>query len=454
MSRTARPKQFLLLTDETSLFQQTLLRLADDDRYSDPIVITNEEYRFLVAEQALEVGISFAAIVLEPVVRNTGPAIVAGTLVAQDLFGDPLIHILPSDHQIKVNEEYDRAIAAAVAAAQDNFLVTFGITPTEPATGFGYIKVGASLHSGAYSVEHFVEKPDTETAEAMLESGEFSWNSGMFIFRAETFLSECRLLAADITSAAESAALEASRDLDFLRLDEEAFAKAPNISIDYAVFEKSGKVAVVPASIDWSDLGSWDAVWKTGQHDERGNVQRGPVTLGSVSRSMVISEKHHLVVDGLDDIAVLASEDAVYVGRLSSAQQVGEMVKRLKADPKTRDLTEIHQTSYRPWGGYSSILKGERFQVKRLFVASGKRLSLQKHHHRAEHWIVVKGTAEVQIDEKVLLLRENESIYIPQGSLHRLSNPGKILLELIEVQTGSYLGEDDIVRIEDEFGRC
>ena len=287
----------------------------------------------------------------------------------------------------------------------------------------------------------------------MIADGGFSWNSGMFVFSTTHFLKECRAHAPDIVSAVEKAVAGATKDLDFLRLDSLAFAAAPNISIDYALFEKTDHAAVVPAAIDWSDLGSWDAVWKAGAHDQGGNLQRGPVTLGAVHRSLVVSESHHVVVDGLEDIAVLASEDAIYVGRLSSAQNVGAMVKRLKADSATRSLTETHRTSYRPWGGYSSVLLGERFQVKRLFVHPGKRLSLQKHHHRSEHWVVVRGTAEVQVGDQTSVLRENESVYIPQGSVHRLANPGKIRLELVEVQTGSYLGEDDIIRIEDEFGR-
>ncbi|HCO55884.1 MAG TPA: mannose-1-phosphate guanylyltransferase/mannose-6-phosphate isomerase, partial [Pelagibacterium sp.] len=332
-------------------------------------------------------------------------------------------------------------------------LVTFGIAPTEPATGFGYIEAGDENTSGARAVVRFVEKPDAERAQQMIDAGTYFWNSGMFVFASDVFIAECEALAPDLASAVASAVERATKDLDFLRLDAERFAKAPNISVDYAIFEKTKRAAVVPAAIAWSDLGSWDAVWKSRARDANDNLEIGPVTLNAISGSLVISEKHHVVVDGLDDVAVLASEDAIFVGRLSSAQSVGDMVKRLKADPATRNLTEIHQTSYRPWGGYSSVLNGERFQVKRLFVKPGKRLSLQKHFHRSEHWVVVRGTAEVQVNEETKTLRENESVYIPQGSIHRLSNPGKIELELIEVQTGSYLGEDDIIRIEDEFGR-
>lgn len=453
MSRADRPKQFLALMGEKSLFQETLLRLVADGRYGAPIVITNQDYRFLVAEQAMEVGVALATIVLEPVARNTAPAIAAGVLIAETQQPGGLVHVLPSDHRIVVDAAYDRAIDIAMEAAQDGALVTFGIDPTEPATGFGYIEAGEKLASGAFVVKRFVEKPDAGRATAMIEQGGFSWNSGMFVFTTESFFKACDQHAPDVLAAAEAAIARAVADLDFLRLDRDAFAAAPAISIDYALFEKTDRAAVVPAAITWSDLGSWDAVWKSGQQDESGNVRHGPVTLGAVTQSLVFSERHHVVVEGIDDIAVLASEDAIYIGRLSAAQQVGAIVKQLQADPLTRPLTETHQTSYRPWGGYSSILVGERFQVKRLFVRPGKRLSLQKHHHRAEHWVVVRGTAEVEVDGDRLVLRENESVYIPQGALHRLTNPGKIMLEVIEVQTGSYLGEDDIVRIADEFGR-
>ena len=453
ISRTARPKQFLALTGAHSLFQETLLRLAADPRYGAPLVVTNHDYRFLVAEQAQEVGIGLAGIVLEPAARNTAPAIAAAALIVARDDEDRLVHVLPSDHSITVDAAYCEALDTAERAAREGRLVTFGITPSEPATGFGYIEAGAALASGARQVARFVEKPDAARAAEMIAAGSFYWNSGMFVFRAGDFLAEGRRLAPEVFAAAEEAVDKARDDLDFSRLDAASFSGAPSISVDYAIFEKTGLAAVVPAAIAWSDLGSWDAVWKSGERDAQGNLGLGRVTLNALSGSLVISEKHHVVVDGLDDVAVLASEDAVYVGRLSSAQSVGEVVRRLRADPATRALTEIHQTSYRPWGGYSSVLNGERFQVKRLFVKPGKRLSLQKHFHRSEHWVVVRGTAEVQVGNSVRTLRENESVYIPQGELHRLSNPGKILLELIEVQTGSYLGEDDIVRLEDEFGR-
>jgi mannose-1-phosphate guanylyltransferase len=303
-------------------------------------------------------------------------------------------------------------------------------------------------------VLRFVEKPNLERASEMLAEGGYYWNSGMFMIGAGTFLRECEALAPETLAAARGAVSKAKADLDFVRLDATAFATAPNISVDYAIFEKSQRVAMVPVTFFWSDLGSWDAVWKVSSKDAQQNAVLGQATLSNTSNSLVMSEKAHVAVEGLDDVAVIATEDAVFVGRLSEAQKVGQIVKTLRAAPETQAITEIHRTAYRPWGGYSSILNGARFQVKKLFVKPGKKLSLQKHFHRAEHWVVVSGTAEVTIDGTVTELTENQSIYLPLGCVHRLANPGKILLELIEVQTGSYLGEDDIIRIEDEFGRA
>jgi len=453
MSRSSRPKQFLPLTSDLSLFQQTLLRLVECGFYTEPIIITNEQYRFLVAEQALECGVGLKAILLEPVARNTAAAIAVSSLVASKKNKDQLVHILPSDHDISINDAYLNVLEKAKDAASTGHLVTFGITPTEPATGFGYIEAGKQVMSGVNSVARFVEKPDLSVAKEMLASGNYYWNSGMFMFSASTLISECKKLAPKVLASASASIDLAKKDLDFIRLDPDAFAQAPDISIDYAIFEKTSLACVVPSPIQWSDLGSWDAVWKTGKRDSDENLRRGAVSMSNTKNSLVISEKLHVAVDGLDDIAVIASEDAIYVGRLSEAQNVGAVVKSLSANSKTKELTDIHQTTYRPWGGYTSVLNGERFQVKRLFVKPGKRLSLQKHHHRSEHWVVVRGTAEVQINDTTMTLTENKSVYIPQGAIHRLFNPGKILLELIEIQTGSCLGEDDIIRIEDEFGR-
>jgi mannose-1-phosphate guanylyltransferase len=453
-SRSARPKQFLSLTGKLSPFQQTLERVSDP-RYGAPIVITNAEYRFLVAEQAQEMGVPLAGVLLEPVARNTTAAITAAALFAQQQTGaEAVLHVLASDHAVTVDDNYWQSVDIAAGAAAAGRLVTFGIAPTAPDTGYGYIEAGEARGDGTVEVRRFVEKPDAGKAAAMLAQGGFYWNSGMFMLGVATFLDEVRALSPESFEAASGAVEKARTDLDFIRLDEESFARAPNISVDYAVFEKTTRIAMVPVSFFWSDLGSWDAVWKVSGKDAGQNAVLGQATVSNTTNSLVLSEKAHVALEGLDDVAVIATEDAIFVGRLSEAQKVGQMVKALKANPETLGLTEIHRTAYRPWGGYASILNGARFQVKRLFVKPGKRLSLQKHHHRAEHWVVVSGTAEVTIDGKVQMLSENESVYLPLGCVHRLANPGKILLELIEVQTGSYLGEDDIIRIEDEFGRA
>ena len=455
LSRSARPKQFLDLTGDRSLFEQTLKRVSDADRYTAPVVITNADYRFLVAEQALEIGVPLSGVLLEPVARNTAAAIAAAAVFASEKFGgEAVLHILASDHAIDADESYWDAVDTAADAARAGRLVTFGIVPNYPETGYGYIEAGTPLANGVLEVARFVEKPDLKRAEEMVASGKFSWNSGMFMLSVETLIEELKALAPETLAAAKESVENARTDLDFIRLDPEAFAKAPSISIDYAVFEKTKLAAVLPVTFSWSDLGSWDAVWKMAPKDDNENATRGDVTLNNTSRSLVVSEAAHVAIDGLDDIAVIASEDAIFVGKLSEAQKVGAIVKTLKLNKDTAVLTETHRTSYRPWGGYSNVLVGDRFQVKRLFVKPGKRLSLQKHHHRSEHWVVVRGTAEVTLDGKVSMLTENESIYLPLGCTHRLANPGKILLELIEVQTGSYLGEDDIMRIEDEFGRA
>lgn len=454
ISRSARPKQFLALTGRLSPFQETLRRVSDPTRYAPPVVITNSEYRFLVAEQAQELGIELSGVLLEPMARNTTPAIAAAAFFAAQKFGpEAVLHILPSDHSVTTDENYWHSVDLAAIAAGAGRLVTFGIAPTAPETGYGYIEAGERSGEGVHAVARFVEKPDLANAERMLASGGFYWNSGMFMLGAGSFLSEAEQLSPESHAAARGAVENARADLDFIRLDEPSFATAPNISVDYAIFEKSRLVSLIPVSFPWSDLGSWDAVWKVSGKDAAGNVVKGDATLSNTRNSLVVTEKAHVAVEGLDDVAVIASEDAIYIGKLSEAQKVGPMVKVLKANPATVAITEIHRTAYRPWGGYSSILSGDRFQVKRLFVKPGKKLSLQKHHHRSEHWVVVRGTAEVTIDGQVSMLAENESIYLPLGCTHRLANPGKIMLELIEVQTGSYLGEDDIIRIEDEFGR-
>ncbi|MBM3095510.1 mannose-1-phosphate guanylyltransferase/mannose-6-phosphate isomerase [Ensifer sp. T173] len=454
LSRATAPKQFIQFVGDRSLFQATLLRVSDPALYELPIVITNDDFRFLAAEQAREIGVGLSATLLEPMARNTAAAAAAAAAFIAKKFGDDaLLLVLASDHEITADANYVEAIRIAQKTAASGKLVTFGITPTKPATGYGYIEMGDKLSNGAAKVKRFIEKPALAEAEKMLATGGFVWNSGFFMFKAADVLQELSVHAPDVELAATQAVAKAASDLDFIRLEADAFAASPDISIDYAIMEKTANAAVVPASFIWSDMGSWDAVWKGGIQDKAGNVASGNATLINTKNSLVISRHSHLAVQGLEGVAVIASEDAVYVGRLEDSQNVGTLVKQLAAAKSTAALTVTHPTSYRPWGGYTSILTGDRFQVKRLFVTPGKKLSLQKHHHRSEHWICVKGTAEVTVGDQVKMICENESVYIPQGEVHRLANPGKIMLEMIEVQTGSYLGEDDIIRIVDEFGR-
>ncbi len=381
------------------------------------------------------------------------PVAAAAVFVANRSASHRMLHILPSDHAVLADEHYWRSVDNAVIAASAGRLVTFGVSPTAPETGYGYIQSGSALGQDVLEVTRFIEKPDRVTAAQMLDDGGYFWNSGMFTFDACVFLEECDKLAPSTFQAARASVTKARTDLDFIRLDEPSFLSAPDISIDYAIFEKTNRAAVLPVPFKWSDLGAWDAVWTASSKDVAGNASKGSATFSNAGNSLVVSEKAHVVVDGLSDIAVIASEDAVFVGRLSEAQKVGQIVHLLKNRPDTFALTETQRTTYRPWGGYSRVLDGDRFQVKRLFVKPGRKLSLQKHHHRSEHWIVVRGTAEVTIDGEMQIVSENQSIYLPLGCVHRLANPGKMLLELIEVQTGSYLAEDDIVRMEDEFGR-
>lgn len=454
LSRSNTPKQFIQVVEEKTLFQETLERVADAAVYEAPIVITNQDFRFTVAEQAREIGVDISAIILEPVARNTAAAIGAAAFHLKQTFSeDAIILLLASDHEIDTDPRWSEAINTAHQTALAGKIVTFGIKPTEPATGYGYIEQGAPLSTGAYKIKRFTEKPQLAAAEEMLAAGGFFWNSGIFMCRVDLLLSELEAFAPAVHEAVGAAVAKAAVDLDFVRLDEASFRASPDISIDYAVMEKTTNAAVVTSSFAWSDLGSWDAVWKLGEKDDNGNVVIGHATVMNTENSLVLSRASHLAVQGLKDVAVVASEDAVYVGRLDEAQEVGNLVKYLAKAKETSSLTEAHPTSYRPWGGYTSLLNGDRFQVKRLFVLPGKKLSLQKHFHRSEHWVCVKGTAEVTIGDKVNFVRENESVYIPQGDLHRLYNPGKIMLEMIEVQTGSYLGEDDIIRVSDEFGR-
>lgn len=457
LSRSMYPKQFLSFGKKQSLLQRTLKRAEKTDGYQSPILITNEEYRFTCIEQSEKAHISPQMVVLEPTKRSTAPAICAAAIYVAELLDEPdaLLHVMPSDHHIPLSAAYKKAVSDAEKAATAGHLVTFGITPTHPATGFGYIKEGKKLGAGYFEVNRFVEKPAKRKAQSLLKEGGYYWNSGMFMFKASTLIHEMEAQLPEMLNHVRQAVLRGSEDseLHFLRLHEASFAECDNVSIDVALFEKTDKAAIVPSKMAWSDIGSWKAFWETVKRDEDGNYTSGDVKTLEVKNSLIVSEGQHVSVQGLSDVTVVSTPDAVYVGKLSESESVKELVSQLSAQSATHDYVEMHRKVYRPWGGYESVLEGERFQVKRLFVKPGKKLSLQMHHHRAEHWIVVRGTAEVSIDGDTRMLLENQSTYIPPGSTHRLYNPGKITLELIEVQSGAYLGEDDIIRLEDDFGR-
>ncbi|WP_303748811.1 mannose-1-phosphate guanylyltransferase/mannose-6-phosphate isomerase [Stenotrophomonas pigmentata] len=448
LSREAYPKQFLQLAGEHSMLQATWLRVADVATQA-PIVVANEAHRFVAAEQLQQVGTTPSAILLEPIGRNTAPAIAAAALEACREGADPLLLVLPSDHLIRDVAHFHRAILEATDIAEQGKLVTFGIQPTAPETGYGYIK--AVSGEGARAIERFVEKPDLATAQDYVASGEYYWNSGMFLFRASRYLQELERLQPQILAACRASWEKARRESDFIRLDADAFKASPSDSIDYAVMEKTIDAAVVPLDAGWSDVGSWTALRDVSEQDANGNAHRGDVIAIDCHDTFAYGERLIAMV-GLDDVIVVETDDAVLVGKSDRMQEVKDVVARLKADGRSE--ATWHRKVYRPWGAYDSIDNGERFQVKRITVKPGGTLSLQMHHHRAEHWIVVSGTAEVTRGNEVLLLAENQSTYIPLGVTHRLRNPGKLPLELIEVQSGSYLGEDDIVRFEDTYGRA
>jgi mannose-1-phosphate guanylyltransferase/mannose-6-phosphate isomerase len=453
LSRAMMPKQLLPLVSDRSMLQETVLRLPEGDTVAAPLIVCGNEHRFMVAEQMREIGITPLGILLECVGRNTAPAVAAAAhfLLAQD--PDAVMLVLPADHVINDRAGFHAAIARAAELAKDGALATFGIVPTAPETGYGYIRRGAPVVAGAdsYSVERFVEKPDLATAEGFLADGAYYWNSGMFLFQAQTYVNELRALQPAMEASASDAVRLAYRDLDFCRLDEASFAASPSESIDYAVMEHTRRAVVVAADIGWNDVGSWSALWEVQQRDAQGNTTRGDVYLDGVSNSLVRAESRIVAVIGVQDLVVVETADAVLVTHRDHVQRVKKVVEHLNADDRTEHLH--HTKVYRPWGSYEGIDVGERFQVKRITVNPGGKLSLQMHHHRAEHWIVVSGTARVTCGENVTLLSENQSTYIPIGMNHRLENPGKLPLHLIEVQSGSYLGEDDIVRFEDVYQR-
>jgi mannose-1-phosphate guanylyltransferase/mannose-6-phosphate isomerase len=454
MSRGGYPKQYLKLTSDKTLLQQTALRLKGIAGITAPIVVTNNEQRFLVAEQLRESGTVPSAIVLEPVGRNTAPAIAAAALLALRSSPDALLLVLPSDHVILNEEAFARVTEAAAEVAKDDYLVTFGIDPTEPHTGYGYIRRGSKIgdNEGAFDVAEFVEKPDAEKAARFIEEGGYYWNSGMFLLKASTYMEELRKYEPEIARQTTLSLELAKRDDDFVRLDAGAFQDCPNVSVDYAVMERTDRASVIAAAdLGWNDIGSWTALAEIAQSDAQGNALLGDVLVEDVSNSYIRAEHRMVAAIGLDNIVIVETADAVLVTHRDSTQDVKKIVERLKASGRTESVT--HRRVVRPWGSYEGIDQGSRFQVKRIEVNPGAQLSLQMHHHRAEHWIVVKGTAMVTNGEQQIMLTENQSTYIPLGVTHRLLNPGKIPLELIEVQSGAYLGEDDIVRFEDTYGR-
>lgn len=453
MSRALYPKQMLPLVTDSSLLQETALRVKGAS-FAPPIVICNDEHRFLVAEQFRSVEITPAAIVLEPEGRNTAPAVAAAAWLALQEDPDALLLVLPSDHAIKNTFAFQNAVSIALKAAQQGALVTFGIAPNRPETGYGYIKQGSPCPNapGAFSVARFVEKPDRARAEGFLTEGGYVWNGGLFAFRADAFLTELERFEPAMHQASRQAVLNAQKDLDFLRLEKDSFLACPSRSIDYAVMERTDKAAVVPCDMGWSDVGSWSALWDIGAKDANGNLCAGDVLALDVSGSYLRADGPLLAVLGLDNVIAVTTDDAVLVAARERAQDVKALVEKLTAKGRAEPATA--KRVWRPWGYYQGIDAGERFQVKRIFVKPGAALSLQRHSRRAEHWVVVEGTARVQRGTGVIVLEANQSTYIPIGMAHRLENPGPGTLHLIEVQSGDYLGEDDIERLADDYGRA
>ncbi|MBI5860838.1 MAG: mannose-1-phosphate guanylyltransferase/mannose-6-phosphate isomerase [Rhodocyclales bacterium] len=449
LSRAQYPKQFLRLLGEHSLLQATLLRLAGFPGLGRPVLITNETHRFLVAEQIREISIE-ADILLEPTARNTAPALAAAAQWSRRDGQSPLMLVLPSDHVVTDIPAFQQAVTLGLPHAAAGRFVTFGITPERPETGYGYIRRGAAIADG-FAIDRFVEKPDLATAQSYLDTGEYYWNSGMFLFRADRYLQTLHRLAPDIADPARNAVDRAQRDLDFIRLDSAAFSACRADSIDYALMEKIDNGIVIPLAAGWNDIGAWDTLCRSASADFNGNTCVGDVIAHDCNNNLIRAESRLVTTIGLTDMVVIETADAVLIAPKNRTQDVKKIVEQLLQEGRTE--SDLHTHVHRPWGSYQGIVQGERYQVKRIIVKPGKQLSLQKHHHRAEHWIVVKGTAKVTRGTDILLLSENESTYIPLGIVHRLENLGKIDLEMIEVQSGGYLGEDDIVRLEDSYGR-
>jgi mannose-1-phosphate guanylyltransferase/mannose-6-phosphate isomerase len=448
-SREVRPKQFLPLFGARSTFQDTITRVSDPALFERPIVITNAAYRFMVLEQLAGIGAE-ADVLLEPMRRDSGPAIAAGAVFAQSRDSEAVVLALAADHVVRDTGAFIAACRQGLVAAEQGCIVTFGIKPERAATEYGYINPGEVVSGDVRAVVKFVEKPDPAKAAEYIKAG-YLWNSGNFMFRASVLLDEYRKLDAESVRAVTNSVAKAGRDLGFVTLEPEAFGSAKAISIDYAVMEKTSRAAVVPVSCGWSDVGSWHAVWELSDKDAHGNAAHGVAVFEDSRNCNVTTDKTLVALEGVDDLVVVATQDAVLVSRQKDVNGLKRLVAKLKI--VAPQVTEDHLKVHRPWGSYQSVDNGDRHQVKRIIVKPGSRLSLQKHHHRSEHWIVVRGAARVTVNDLVKTVHENESIYIPMGAVHRLENPGKILLELIEVQTGSYFGEDDIIRIEDDYRR-
>jgi mannose-1-phosphate guanylyltransferase/mannose-6-phosphate isomerase len=452
MSRTLYPKQLLTLLGRDSLLQQTVRRVADDGRFAAPILVANEEHRFIIAEQLREIAVVPRALLLEPIGRNTAPAVCVAALALSETDPDPLMLVMPSDHTIGDVGAFLAAVDVAATAARSGALVGFGIVPERAETGYGYVRRGGTLATeGVFAVAEFVEKPGPEQAKQYLASGEYSWNSGIFMFPARLYIDELERLRPAMVAACRRALTEGRRESDFIRLDKDAFSACDGDSVDYAVMEKTRRAAVVPVAMGWSDIGSWDALWEMSGKDREGNSIEGNVVAEDTRNCYLRSEAGLVAAIGIEDLIVVGTADAVMVAPRKRAQDVRKLVARLVKE--RRDEADALPTVHRPWGSFTSLHNGHRVQVKHIVVKPGGRLSLQMHHHRAEHWIVVQGTAKIRRGDEEMILTEDQSTYIPLGTAHRLENPGKIPLHLIEVQSGSYLGEDDIVRFEDSYGR-
>ncbi|HAT53462.1 MAG TPA: mannose-1-phosphate guanylyltransferase/mannose-6-phosphate isomerase [Betaproteobacteria bacterium] len=445
LSRASHPKQFLALYGDDSMLQATAKRISGLDIQSS-VIICNEEHRFFVAEQLREID-KLGSIILEPVGRNTAPAITLAALSSKD---DPLLLVLAADHVIQDQAAFTKAVSDAIPLAEAGKLVTFGIVATQAHTGYGYIKRGEGQGPGFF-VDQFVEKPSANVAQSYLESGKYYWNSGMFLFKASRYLEELQKFCPDIFNACESAMAESETDLDFIRINKEKFEACPSESIDYAVMEKTTAAIVVPMNAGWSDIGSWSSLWDISKKDSSGNASQGDVVLRNSKNSYIRTDDKLVVAIGIDDLIVVSTKDVLMIANRNAVEDVKIIAEQLKAD--SRSESELHREVYRPWGKFDSIDSGSRYQVKRITVRPGAKLSVQMHHHRSEHWVIVSGVAKVTNGDKTFLLSENESTYIPAGVIHALENPGKVQLEMIEVQSGTYLGEDDIVRFEDIYGR-